>query len=135
MPLADLKKKRPTPSHKPLSVDDFIDGALDYASGRQTPMAANTVTRKSSAKVTQLRPQQMTLIEDRAPQKKPVDVEDKSKFIHVSYTITSSALAQLNANSQRHSMAKSRLLRVLLQHFDSLPPIKQSQLLQANAVR
>ncbi|GLP95975.1 hypothetical protein GCM10007895_12810 [Paraferrimonas sedimenticola] len=107
-----------------MSVDDFIDGALDYAQGHCSPKAANLA---QNGNVTRLHPvPKLTLVANQEP---------KTRFPHVSFTFSHQAVSQLENNSKQHELAKSKLLRVLLNHFDQLPPLKQTHLLTSFAVR
>lgn len=88
MTLANLKKCGPSVNRQPVSVDEFIDGALRYANGCQN--IVNLPVKGS---------------------------EDSARNCHLkraTFTLGETAIGQLEALSLQTGIAKSRLIRIWL---------------------
>jgi hypothetical protein len=94
MSLCSLKKSRPTvKTIAHVSVEDFIDDALAYANGLVAVPASSNVTPIRS-------------IKDNAPTQKPMKRR--------TFTLSEQCIDNLDALSQRTGIAKSRLVRILV---------------------
>ncbi len=76
---------------QPVSADEFIAEALDYATGNVAPPETSQFT--SSDKLA------------------------NSPMHRATFTLTQECIAQLSAMSEQSGMAKSRLIRLWIQHF------------------
>ncbi|MCG9966117.1 MAG: replication protein RepA [Shewanella sp.] len=93
MSLTDLKRKKPKQVIKVVSVEDFIEDANNYASGKASILAV--------------------------PPAEPKGLDKKSAKIyrHATFTLTETSIAQLDLLAKETKVAKSRLLRILIDEF------------------
>ncbi|AVI68480.1 MULTISPECIES: replication protein RepA [Shewanella] len=106
MSLTDLKRKKPKQIIKPVSVDDFIEDANNYALGKASLLAAPTTH---------------TIV-------KGLDKKSTKIYRHATFTLTENSISQLDALSKSTNIAKSRLLRILINEFTQLTPAQQEQI-------
>jgi len=106
MSLTDLKRKKPKQIIKQVSVDDFIEDANNYALGKASLLAA----AQNQATV------------------KGLDKKSTKMYRHATFTLTEKSIAQLDDLSKSTSIAKSRLLRILIHEFSQLTPAQQNQI-------
>lgn len=113
MSLTDLKRKKPKHDRKAVSVDDFIEDANNYAFGKQTVVGQS--------------PQMQQSTEDflRGLDKKSVKI-----YRHATFTLTEKSISQLNELSKNSQIAKSKLLRMLIDDFYRLTEAKQQAMLK-----
>ena len=76
---------------QPVSADDFINEALDYATGNVAPLKAG--------------------------QPAPADKPGNAPMQRATFTLTEECISQLNQMSEQSGVAKSRLIRLWIQHF------------------
>ncbi|MCP3127570.1 MULTISPECIES: replication protein RepA [Shewanella] len=105
MSLTDLKRKKPKQIITPVSVDDFIEDANNYALGKASLLAAppTNVQRgldKKSAKI----------------------------YRHATFTLTETSISQLDILSKDTKVAKSRLLRILIEEFSQRTAAEQHRI-------
>jgi hypothetical protein len=110
MSLTDLKRKKQKTERPKLSVDDFIEDADNYAFGKPSVLDPNEA--KSPAK-----------------QKKGLDKASSKSYRHATFTLTENSISQLDALSKQTKMAKSKLLRILIDEFSQKSKSEQKQLL------
>jgi hypothetical protein len=92
MSLTDLKRKKLKPKPKSLSADEFISDADNYAAGRNkqlTQQGAKTGLNKKTS----------------------------SLYRHATFTLTERSISQLDKLSQNNQLAKSKILRLLIDEF------------------
>ncbi|MDC8832610.1 replication protein RepA [Alteromonas gilva] len=77
-----------------VSADDFIDEALDYATGNVAPLKASQLAA--------------------------IDKPANSPMHRATFTLTQQCIEQLTEMSAQSGMAKSRLIRLWIQHFSSI---------------
>lgn len=106
MSLTDLKRKKPKQIIKPVSVDDFIEDANNYALGKASLLATATT---------------QTIV-------KGLDKKSTKIYRHATFTLTENSISQLETLSKSNNIAKSRLLRILINEFSQLSPIQQDHI-------
>lgn len=106
MSLTDLKKSKDDNNKKKkkaFSVDDFISDAENYAKG--TPQLVSQ-TRGKSVELPQALAAAKELSEQKDKQTKP--------FRHATFTLSETAIAQLQELAQETQLAKSHIIRILI---------------------
>lgn len=108
MSLTDLKRKNPKQIITPVSIDDFIEGANHYALGKASLFAAPPAHvqrgfNKKSAKI----------------------------YRHATFTFTETCISQLEILSKDTKIAKSRLLRILIQEFSQRTAAEQHSIVHS----
>ncbi|MGL4711231.1 MAG: ribbon-helix-helix domain-containing protein [Shewanella sp.] len=103
MSLTDLKRKKPKQIIKAVSVDDFIEDANNYALGKASLLTAHAIAKGLDKKSTKI-------------------------YRHATFSLTENSIDQLDALSKSTRIAKSRLLRILINEFSQLTPIQQEQI-------
>lgn len=93
MSLTDLKRKKPKQVIKVVSVEDFIEDANNYASGKASILAIP------------------------AAELKGLDKKSTKIYRHATFTLTEKSIAQLDVLAKETKIAKSRLLRILINQF------------------
>ena len=93
MSLTDLKRKKPKQVIKVVSVEDFIEDANNYASGKARILAIPPVEPKG------------------------LDKKSAKLYRHATFTLTETSIAQLDLLAKETKVAKSRLLRILIDEF------------------
>ncbi|MGL5396206.1 MAG: replication protein RepA [Shewanella sp.] len=93
MSLTDLKRKKPKQVIKVVSVEDFIEDANNYASGKASILAIPPVEPKG------------------------LDKKSAKLYRHATFTLTETSIAQLDLLAKETKVAKSRLLRILIDEF------------------
>ncbi|MDR6963642.1 ribbon-helix-helix domain-containing protein [Shewanella putrefaciens] len=106
MSLTDLKRKKPKHIITPISVDDFIEDANNYALGKESQLTAapkmgNQGLNKKSVKI----------------------------YRHATFTLTETSISQLDNLSKATKIAKSRLLRMLIDEFSHRSTDEQYRLI------
>ncbi|MEL4247679.1 replication protein RepA [Shewanella xiamenensis] len=93
MSLTDLKRKKPKQVIKTVSIEDFIEDANNYALGKASILAV--------------------------PPAEPKGLDKKSAKIyrHATFTLTETSITQLDGLAKGTKIAKSRLLRILIDEF------------------
>jgi hypothetical protein len=105
MSLTDLKRKKSKKIVTPVSVDDFIEDANNYALGMASLLTASP-----------------------ADIPKGLDKTSTKMYRHATFTLTENSISQLDALSKSTNIAKSRLLRILINEFSQLSPTQQDQI-------
>ncbi|MCW8107052.1 ribbon-helix-helix domain-containing protein [Alteromonas ponticola] len=95
MSLCSLRKSQPSAKPVRLSVDDFINQAIDYAKGQRKPVE----TDHSPAKLNVLERENLT---------------SNTTMKHATFSLSEDAIQHLDDLSRRTGIAKSRLLRILI---------------------
>ncbi|MBO2556115.1 CopG family transcriptional regulator [Shewanella algae] len=129
MGLADLKKNV-TPSEVDArkrmlamqSLDEFIDGAIYYAMG-QTQQSAATMPVEQRYSNTASTNQEAT-------QQKLIPKRRHEPFRKATFTLSEAAISHLAEMACDCDIAKSRLIRLLIQHHHSLTPQERRELEQ-----
>ena len=97
MSLTDLKRKAPKGTRKKVSVDDFIEDANNYALGKTSDQVA---------------PRQTT-----AQFLKGLDKKSTKIYRHATFTLTEKSIAQLDEIVKSTNVAKSKIIRILIDEF------------------
>ena len=118
MSLTDLKRKKLKTDRSKLSVDDFIEDANNYAFGK--PSAMNLGTSSS---------------EDSAAAFKGLDKKTTKSYRHATFTLTERSIAQLDKLAKQTKIAKSKLLRLLIEDFSQKTALEQSLLVHKDKER
>ncbi|MDG2392214.1 MAG: ribbon-helix-helix domain-containing protein [Thalassotalea sp.] len=105
MSLADLKKQNYNDVKRNFTVDEFIDDATNYAAGRPEIVSAD------------LKAQTKKLTETIAKSVQHVEHDNDKPFKHATFTLSTEVIQQLNELSEKTSIPKSRLLRILVNDF------------------
>lgn len=92
MSLTDLKRKKLKPKPNELSADDFISDADRYAMGEDNK------TGLSRAKL-------------------GLDKKSTSLYRHATFTLTEHSISQLDTLAKNSKLAKSKILRLLIDDF------------------
>ncbi|MFB2641341.1 replication protein RepA [Shewanella bicestrii] len=93
MSLTDLKRKKPKQVIKSVSVDDFIEDANNYALGKASILSIPTAEPKG------------------------LDKKSAKIYRHATFTLTETSISQLDGLAKETKIAKSRLLRILIDEF------------------
>jgi len=93
MSLTDLKRKQPKQVIKAVSVDDFIDDANNYALGKAS------------------------ILNVAATEAKGLNKQSAKIYRHATFTLTETSISQLDILAKETKIAKSRLLRILIDEF------------------
>ncbi|ESE40417.1 hypothetical protein [Shewanella decolorationis] len=93
MSLTDLKRKQPKQAIKAVSVDDFIEDANNYALGKASILKVDST------------------------QPKGLDKKSAKIYRHATFTLTETSISQLDYLAKETKIAKSRLLRILIDEF------------------
>ncbi|TKB44106.1 ribbon-helix-helix domain-containing protein [Thalassotalea mangrovi] len=102
MSLADLKKQEKPKAKVCFSVDDFIEDANNYAMGKPQIVSAEASQQAEKFK--------KQFAEDN-------HCEAGTPFKHATFTLSDSAIQQLNELSEQTHIPKSRLLRIMVHDF------------------
>ncbi|MDF0534234.1 replication protein RepA [Shewanella yunxiaonensis] len=103
MSLTDLKRKQQKQKPKTVSIEDFIEDAVNYAVGKPSRIekAVNQPKRKSPPR----------------------------KFRHATFSLSEASIRQLDDVAQSTGIAKSRLLRMFIHYYCDLTDEEQQALL------
>jgi len=113
MSLTDLKRKKPKLHKKSVSVDDFIEDANNYAFGKQTVVGDDSPAKQSTQDFL-----------------KGLDKKSVKIYRHATFTLTEKSIGQLDELSKNVGMAKSKLLRILIDDFYHLSTSNQQKRLK-----
>ncbi|MCH1931644.1 ribbon-helix-helix domain-containing protein [Shewanella sp. A25] len=94
MSLTDLKRKKPKQVIKSVSVEDFIEDANNYAFGKASILSTQP-----------------------PPLLKGLDKKSTKMYRHATFTLTETSISQLDELSKETKIAKSRLVRILIDEF------------------
>ncbi|WP_286234034.1 hypothetical protein [Thalassotalea sediminis] len=111
MSLTDLKKTKDGDSNKKkknFTVDDFIADAENYAKGRPT-LVSEGINRPANLEEALAAATQLDKVEKK--QRKP--------FRHATFTLSEDAINQLQALSKDTNLAKSHIIRILINELCS----------------
>ncbi|GGI75709.1 replication protein RepA [Shewanella gelidii] len=108
MSLIDLKRKKRKVRNTKVDVDDFIEDAVNYATGQ---------------------PSKFPDAQDVADETVGLDKKTTKIFRHATFTLTETSIEQLNNASLQTNIAKSRLIRILVQDFVNKTEEEQQALL------
>ena len=100
MSLTDLKRKKPKLDKKSVSVDDFIEDANNYAFGKKTVIDDNPPKNQSAREFL-----------------KGLDKKSTKLYRHATFTLTEKSINQLDELSKDSNIAKSKLIRMLIDDF------------------
>lgn len=92
MSLTDLKRKKLKPKPTQKSADDFISDADNYALGKHENAALSQV-------------------------KAGLNKKSSSLYRHATFTLTERSISQLDTLSRKSKLAKSKILRLLIDDF------------------
>ena len=96
MSLTDLKRKKPKDTHEKVSVDEFIEDANNYALG----LASGQVVPNTKEELL-----------------KGLDKKSTRIYRHATFTLTEKSISQLDEIAKTNKVAKSKLLRILIDDF------------------
>ncbi|WP_434926465.1 replication protein RepA [Shewanella sp. HL-SH8] len=113
MSLTDLKRKKPKQKKKSVSVDDFIEDANNYALGKQTVVGENPQMQQSTQAFLS-----------------GLDKKSVKIYRHATFTLTERSITQLDKLSKNNNVAKSKLLRILIDDFYHLSTTDQQKQLK-----
>ncbi|MDD8057751.1 MULTISPECIES: replication protein RepA [Shewanella] len=97
MSLTDLKRKKLKDTRNKVSVDEFIEDANNYALGKT---AGQNTTSQTTAQFL-----------------KGLDKKSTKIYRHATFTLTERSISQLEEIAKTSKMAKSKILRVLIDEF------------------
>ncbi|REL33946.1 hypothetical protein [Thalassotalea euphylliae] len=124
MSLTDLKKgKGEAVKRKNFTVDEFISDAEDYAKGQP-----KLVKEGKKAPNTGLNLEQAIAAAEQQVVAKSKSKESNRTFRHATFTLSEDAIAQLNVLAKESKLAKSHIIRILI---DQLATQDQKQQLAA----
>ncbi|NMP33096.1 hypothetical protein HII17_16175 [Thalassotalea sp. M1531] len=113
MSLTDLKKgKGKAVKKKSFTVDEFISDAENYAKG-----APKLVKEGKEPTPTGLNLDQAIAFAEKKVAEKVGAKETNRPFRHATFTLSEDAIAQLNALSKDSKLAKSHIIRILLDYI------------------
>ena len=111
MSLADLKKQPSIKPQRKFTVDEFIDDAANYAIGDPQVVSTNKFNTSVNA---DLQAQAQLLSKKIA---ESVEETHDKPFKHATFTLSEETILQLNELAEKTKIAKSRLLRILVNNF------------------
>ncbi|REL25170.1 hypothetical protein DXX93_00445 [Thalassotalea euphylliae] len=115
MSLTDLKKgKGKTVKKKNFTVDEFISDAEDYAKGQPKLVKEGKQGAKQSLNLAQA----IASAEQQVVAKSK-DRESNRPFRHATFTLSEDAIAQLNQLAKESKLAKSHIIRILIDQLAS----------------
>ena len=110
MSLTDLKKSKSNKSKKKtFTVDEFISDAENYAKGQP-----DIVKRGGQELPKQLDLKQAVAIAEQQVAEKAKAKEANRPFRHATFTLSEDAIAQLNELAKDSKLAKSHIIRILI---------------------
>ena len=112
MSLTDLKRKHRKQKSDHISVDDFIEDANNYAFGKKTITGENNQTQQTTQEFL-----------------RGLDKASTKIYRHATFTLTEKSITQLEELSKTSCMAKSKILRVLIDNIHQLELHEQLLLL------
>ena len=105
MSLTDLKKSKKTVvKKKDFTVDEFISDAENYAKGTPTLVSAKDESTLDLK-------QAITIAEQCAEKE---EKNDSKPFRHATFTLSENAIEQLQSLAAETNLAKSRIIRILI---------------------
>lgn len=106
MSLTDLKKGQGKKvKRKEFTVDEFIADAENYAKGHPKIVSANKALSIQEA---------IMLAKQRAEETEAEAKERERRFRHATFTLSEEAIEQLNELAQGSNLAKSHIIRILI---------------------
>ncbi|QDE30852.1 MULTISPECIES: replication protein RepA [Shewanella] len=112
MSLTDLKRKKRKDTQVKVSVDDFIEDANNYAFGIGTSHDQPDITSTAQEFLSGL------------------DKKSTKIYRHATFTLTEKSISQLDEIAKTSKVAKSKILRILIDQFYQQSGAKQSDLLR-----
>ncbi|QBF84393.1 replication protein RepA [Shewanella maritima] len=112
MSLTDLKRKLPKNRRKAVSVDDFIEDANNYAFGKKSLIDGEQPPQQTTAEFI-----------------KGLDKNSAKVYRRATFTLTEKSISQLDEINQNSNIAKSKILRILIDDFCSKSSSAQTKLL------
>ncbi|AZG72878.1 replication protein RepA [Shewanella livingstonensis] len=111
MSLTDLKRKKPKDTRVKVSVDDFIEDANKYALGLDSAHGQSTIPLNTQDFL------------------KGLDKKSTKIYRHATFTLTEKSISQLDELAKISKVAKSKILRILIDDFYQQGSTKQAELL------
>jgi hypothetical protein len=112
MILTDLKRKKTKDTRVKVSVDDFIEDANNYALGLGASHGQPVITSTTQDFL------------------KGLDKKSTKIYRHATFTLTEKSISQLDEIAKSNKVAKSKILRILIDDFYQQSNTKQSDLLR-----
>lgn len=113
MSLTDLKRKKLKTDRSKLTVDDFIEDANNYAFGKPSVIDVGPDALVPPPTV-----------------KKGLDKKTTKSYRHATFTLTERSIAQLDKLAKQTKVAKSKLLRLLIEEFSQKTTAEQVLLIK-----
>ncbi|QLE85990.1 MULTISPECIES: hypothetical protein [Shewanella] len=98
MSLTDLKKRKNKTPRAKMSVEEFIEDANNYAFGQPSTMG---LTKKKTKTASSVNSKKRT----------------SKIYRHATFTLTETSITQLNALASHTTLAKSKLIRIMIAEF------------------
>lgn len=131
MSLTDLKKsKNAKAKKKAFTVDEFISDAENYAKGRP-----ELVKRGAESEPDRLDLKQAIAFAEKQVAEKASKKEGSKPFRHATFTLSEDAIAQLNELAKESKLAKSHIMRILIDALASQDPKAQLAMLLGSKVQ
>ncbi|MFD2167368.1 hypothetical protein ACFSJY_14030 [Thalassotalea euphylliae] len=116
MSLTDLKKgKGKAVKKKRFTVDEFISDAENYAKG--VPEIVKRGGQETTGSKLDL--DQAIAFAEKKVAEKELQKESNRPFRHATFTLSEDAIEQLNALAKDSKLAKSHIIRILIDHMSS----------------
>lgn len=116
MSLRDLKRKNPKQPKKSVSVDEFIEDANNYASGKPTLIGDKKVSSASASTHKEI--------------SKKINKKNSRLYRHATFSLTEKTISELDELSKSSGIAKSKLIRMLVDDFFQLDETSQKKRLE-----
>lgn len=130
MSLTDLKKgKGKAVKRKNFTVDEFISDAEDYAKGQPKLVKEGKIAPKSGLSL-----EQAIVAAEQQVLAKSKTKEGNRPFRHATFTLSEDAIAQLNALAKTSNLAKSHIIRILIEQLASQDQRQQLALLLGSKI-
>jgi hypothetical protein len=102
MSLTDLKRKQQKQKPQKVSIEEFIEDAVNYAEGKPSQLQKSAKPKKTAPR----------------------------KFRHATFSLSETSIRQLDDLAQSTGIAKSRLLRMFIHYYFDLSEPEQQELLE-----
>lgn len=111
MSLTDLKRKKPKDTRVKVSVDDFIEDANKYALGLDASHGQSNIASNTQEFL------------------RGLDKKSTKIYRHATFTLTEKSISQLDEIAKVSKVAKSKILRILIDEFYQQSNTEQTNLL------
>lgn len=114
MSLTDLKKSKDgKPKKKTFTIDEFIDDAENYARG-EPEIVSSGIHNEVNLKQAIVAAKRLLEQQDRTSEQQKKSAQHHVPFRRATFTLSEDAISQLQILSEGSDLAKSRIIRILI---------------------